>query len=105
MKFLENNLITAVSSSASHLSSTYAIANVENDVVSQPYICNTTSCNITVTVASGMNAFFIFGLLADSGTVSLDDGVATSGSISINATQYSSLDQLAHNTTNRLPPE
>ena len=105
MKFLENNLITAGASSASHLSSTYAIANVENDIVSQPYIANAASCNITVTVASGMNSFFIFGLLADSGTVSLDDSAATSGAISINTTQYSSLDQLANNTTNRIPPE
>jgi hypothetical protein len=105
MKFLEKNLITAVASSASHLSSSYVIANAETDVVSQPYIANATSCNITVTVASGMNSFFIFGLLADSGTVSLDDSAATSGSISINTTQYSSLGQLANNTTNRISPE
>ena len=104
MKFLDNNLITAVASSASSLSSTYAIANVENDIVSQPYIANSTSCNITVTVTSGMNCFFIFGLLADSGTVSLDDGSATSGAISINTTQYS-YGFLSNNTRNRIPPE
>ena len=42
MKILQNNLVTAVSSGAGNLSSTYAIANVENDTVALPYIANAT---------------------------------------------------------------
>jgi len=105
MKILQNNLVTAVSSGAGNLSSTYAIANVENDTVALPYIANSTSAALTINVGAGMNCFFISGHLCDSGTISISASPGSSASIALNATQYSDLDQLAINTRHRLPPE
>ena len=105
MKILQNNLVTAVSSGAGNLSSTYAIANVENDTVALPYIANATSAALTINVGAGMNCFFISGHLCDSGTISISASPGSSASIALNATQYSDLDQLAINTRHRLPPE
>jgi len=105
MQILQDDLISAVSSSASHLSATYPIGNVQDDIPSLPYICNATSCTITLTVASGMQALFLSGLQADSGTVGVSDTTDDSGQIDINTTPYSSLAELAIGSSQRISPE
>jgi len=105
MRILQNNLVTSVSSGAGNLSSTYAVENVENDTVALPYIANATSAALTINVSAGMNCFFISGHLCDSGTISISASPGSSGSIALNATQYSTLDQLAIGSRHRLPPE
>ena len=105
MQILQDDLISAVSSSASHLSATYPVGNVQDDIPSLPYICNATSCTITMTVASGMQALFLSGLQADSATVQLVTSTDDSGQIDINTTPYSSLSELATGTSQRISPE
>ena len=105
MQILQDDLISAVSSSASHLSATYPIGNVEDDIPSLPYICNATSCTITLTVSSGMQALFLSGLQADSATVQLVTSTDDSGQIDINTTPYSSLAELATGSSQRISPE
>ena len=105
MQILQDDLISAVSSSASHLSATYPIGNVQDDIPSLPYICNATSCSITLTVASGMQALFLSGLQADSGIIELVTSTNNSGQIDINTTPYSSLVELATGTSQRISPE
>jgi len=105
MQILQDDLISAVSSSASHLSATYPIGNVQDDIPSLPYICNATSCTITLTVSSGMQALFLSGLQADSATVQLVTATDDSGQIDINTTPYSSLSELATGTSQRISPE
>lgn len=105
MQILHDDLISSVSSSASHLSSTYAIANVQNDIPSLPYICNSTSCTITLTVSSGMQALFLSGLQADTATVQLVTSTDDSGKIDINTTPYSSIAELATGSSQRISPE
>jgi len=105
MQILQDDLISAVSSSASHLSATYPIGNVQDDIPSLPYICNATSCIITLTVSSGMQALFLSGLQADSATVQLVTSTDDSGQIDINTTPYSSLAELATGTSQRISPE
>jgi len=105
MQILQDDLISAVSSSASHLSATYPIGNVQDDIPSLPYICNATSCTITLTVASGMQALFLSGLQADSATVMVSDTIDDSGQIAINTTPYSSLVELATGSSQRISPE
>ena len=105
MQILQDDLISAVSSSASHLSATYPIGNVQDDIPSLPYICNATSCTITLTVASGMQALFLSGLQADSGTVMVADTTDDSAQIDINTTPYSNLSELATGTSQRISPE
>lgn len=105
MQILHDDLISSVSSSASHLSSTYPIANVQNDIPSLPYICNSTSCTITLTVSSGMQALFLSGLQADTATVQLLTSTDDSGQIDINTTPYSSLAELATGSSQRISPE
>jgi len=105
MQILQDDLISAVSSSASHLSATYPVGNVQDDIPSLPYICNATSCTITLTVASGMQALFLSGLQADSATVQLVTSTDDSGQIDINTTPYSSLSELATGSSQRISPE
>jgi len=105
MQILQDDLISAVSSSASHLSATYPVGNVQDDIPSLPYICNATSCIITLTVASGMQALFLSGLQADSATVQLVTATDDSGQIDINTTPYSSLSELATGSSQRISPE
>ena len=105
MQILHDDLISAVSSSASHLSATYPIANVLNDIPSLPYICDSTSCTITLTVSSGMQALFLSGLQADTATVQLVTSTDDSGQIDINTTPYSSLAELATGSSQRISPE
>ena len=105
MQILQDDLISAVSSSASHLSATYPIGNVQDDIPSLPYICNATSCTITLTVSSGMQALFLSGLQADSATVQLVTSTDDSGQIDINTTPYSSLAELATGSSQRISPE
>jgi len=105
MQILQDDLISAVSSSASHLSATYPVGNVQDDIPSLPYICNATTCTITLTVASGMQALFLSGLQADSATVQLVTSTDDSGQIDINTTPYSSLAELATGSSQRISPE
>jgi hypothetical protein len=105
MQILQDDLISAVSSSASHLSATYPIGNVQDDIPSLPYICNATTCTITLTVSSGMQALFLSGLQADSGIIELITSTDNSGQIDINTTPYSSLTELATGTSQRISPE
>ena len=105
MQILQEDLISAVTSSASHLSATYPIGNVQDDIPSLPYICNATTCMITLTVASGMQALFLSGLQADSATVQLATSTDDSAQIDINTTPYSSLSELATGTSQRISPE
>ena len=105
MQILQDDLISAVLSSASHLSATYPIGNVQDDIPSLPYICNATSCTITLTVSSGMQALFLSGLQADSATVQLVTATDDSGQIDINTTPYSSLSELATGSSQRISPE
>ena len=105
MQILQDDLISAVSSSASHLSATYPIGNVQDDIPSLPYICNATTCTITMTVASGMQALFLSGLQADSGIIELVTSTDNSGQIDINTTPYSSLAELATGSSQRISPE
>ena len=105
MQILQDDLISAVSSSASHLSATYPVENVQDDIPSLPYICNATTCTITLTVASGMQALFLSGLQADSATVQLVTATDDSGQIDINTTPYSSLAELATGSSQRISPE
>ena len=105
MQILQDDLISAVSSSASHLSATYPVGNVQDDIPSLPYICNATTCTITLTVASGMQALFISGLQADSGTLYLKGPTYESVGISINTTPYSILSELATGSSQRISPE
>jgi len=105
MQILQDDLISAVSSSASHLSATYPIGNVQDDIPSLPYICNATSCTITLTVSSGMQALFLSGLQADSGIIELVTSTDNSGQIDINTTPYSSLAELATGSSQRISPE
>ena len=105
MQILQDDLISAVSSSASHLSATYPVGNVQDDIPSLPYICNATTCTITLTVASGMQALFLSGLQADSATVQLVTATDDSGQIDINTTPYSSLAELATGSSQRISPE
>jgi len=105
MQILQDDLISAVLSSASHLSATYPIGNVQDDIPSLPYICNATSCTITLTVSSGMQALFLSGLQADSATVQLVTATDDSGQIDINTTPYSSLAELATGSSQRISPE
>jgi len=105
MQILQDDLISAVSSSASHLSATYPVGNVQDDIPSLPYICNATSCTITLTVSSGMQALFLSGLQADSGIIELVTSTDNSGQININTTPYSSLSELATGTSQRISPE
>ena len=105
MQILQDDLISAVSSSASHLSATYPVGNVQDDIPSLPYICNATTCIITLSVASGMQALFLSGLQADSATVQLVTATDDSGQIDINTTPYSSLSELATGSSQRISPE
>jgi len=105
MQILQDDLISAVSSSASHLSATYPVGNVQDDIPSLPYICNATTCTITLTVASGMQALFLSGLQADSGTLYLKGPTYESVGIDINTTPYSSLSELATGSGQRISPE
>jgi len=105
MQILQDDLISAVSSSASHLSATYPVGNVQDDIPSLPYICNATTCTITLTVSSGMQALFLSGLQADSATVQLVTSTDDSGQIDINTTPYSSLAELATGSSQRISPE
>lgn len=94
MKLMKENKIASVSSSASHLSSTYAVNNVLNDVPSLGYIANAASATLTVSAASGVQAFFLSGLMADSATITVSDGTYTSSAYSLNTTKLSSLNDL-----------
>jgi len=105
MQILQDDLISAVASSASHLSATYSVGNVQDDIPSLPYICNATTCTITLTVSSGMQALFLSGLQADSATVQLVTSTDDSGQIDINTTPYSSLAELATGSSQRISPE
>lgn len=83
MKLIYTNSITSVTSSASHLSTDYAIAKVENNYPKQPYIANATSATVTV-ACTGAEAI-LFSYLAESVTVTFKD----SGASTLSTASYS----------------
>ena len=105
MKVLEKNLISAVSASAAANPAAYVIGNVLNDKPDFPYIGFSFSLTITVTISAGVNGFFIAGGLYDSASISVSASPASSGTINLNTSQYSSSDLLLENTRLLLPPE
>ena len=105
MQIIQDDLISATASDQSHISSTYAVGNITNDDPNLGYICNTTECVITLTVAAGMQALFLSGLQADDGTVQIITSAGEDGYDDVSATPYSSLIELALNTRQRIPPE
>jgi hypothetical protein len=105
MQIIQDDLISATASDQSHISSTYAVGNITNDDPNLGYICNTTECVITLTVAAGMQALFLSGLQADDGTVQIVTSAGEDGYDDVSATPYSALIELALNTRQRIPPE
>jgi len=105
LKVLEKNLISAVSASAAANPAAYVIGNVLNDKPDFPYIGFSFSLTITVTISAGVNGFFIAGGLYDSASISVSASPASSGTINLNTSQYSSSDLLLENTRLLLPPE
>jgi len=103
MQIIESNLISSVSSSEGNLGS-FPIANISTDIPSQEYICDATSCAITINIDSGMSAFFISGLMADSASMSVAISGA-SGTIAVSSTEYSDIKELALGQKIRISPE
>lgn len=105
MKVLEKNLITAISGSATANPAAYVVTNVLDDKPDFPYIGFAFSLTITVTISAGVNCFFIAGGLYDSASISVAASPASSGTINLNTSQYSSSNLLLENTRLLLPPE
>ena len=105
MKILNDNLVSAVSSSAGALNSDrYPIGNVSNEIPGLPYIANASTCVLTVTVASGMQALFLQGLQADSANLTIHTS-SEDGYSDISTTPYSSLYELGVGMSHLIPPE
>ena len=105
MKVLEKNLITAISGSATANPAAYVVDNVLDDKPNFPYIGFAFSLTITVTISAGVNCFFIAGGLYDSASISVAASPASSGTINLNTSQYSSSNLLLENTRLLMPPE
>ena len=103
MQVIESNLISSVSSSEGNLDS-FPIANISTDIPSQEYICDATSCTITINIDSGMEGFFISGLMADSASMNISISGA-SGTITVSTDDYSDLKELAIGQKIRISPE
>ena len=105
MKILNDDLVSNVSSSAGALNSTrYPISNVKNEVPGLPYIANASTCELTVTVASGMQALFLQGLQADSANLTIHTS-GGDGYSDISTTPFSSLYELGIGMSHLIPPE
>jgi hypothetical protein len=105
LKVLEKNLITAISGSATANPAAYVVSNVLDDKPDFPYIGFAFSLTITVTISAGVNCFFIAGGLYDSASVSVAASPASSGTINLNTSQYSSSNLILENTRLLMPPE
>tara|TARA_R100001594_G_scaffold126792_1_gene164167 strand:+ start:881 stop:1930 length:1050 start_codon:yes stop_codon:yes gene_type:complete len=105
LKVLEKNLITAISGSASANPAAYVVTNVLDDKPNFPYIGFAFSLTITVTISAGVNCFFIAGGLYDSASISVAASPASSGTINLNTSQYSSSNLLLENSRLLMPPE
>jgi len=103
MQIIESNLISSVSSDEGNLES-FPIANISTDIPSQEYICDATSCAITINIDSGMEGFFISGLMADSASMAVAISGA-SGTIAVSSTEYSDIKELALGQKIRISPE
>ena len=103
MQIIESNLISSVSSSEGNLDS-FPIANISTDIPSQEYICDSTSCAITINIDSGMEGFFISGLMADSASMAVVISGA-SGTIAVSSAEYSDIKELALGQKIRISPE
>jgi len=103
MQIIESNLISSISSDEGNLDS-FPIANISTDIPSQEYICDTTSCAITINIDSGMEGFFISGLMADSASMAVVISGA-SGTIAVSSTEYSDIKELALGQKIRISPE
>ena len=103
MQIIESNLISSVSSSEGNLDS-FPIANISTDIPSQEYICDATSCTITINIDSGMKGFFISGLMADSASMGISISGA-SGTITVSTDDYSDIKELAIGQEIRISPE
>ena len=102
---MEKNLITAISGSASANPAAYVVTNVLDDKPNFPYIGFAFSLTITVTISAGVNCFFIAGGLYDSASISVAASPASSGTINLNTSQYSSSNLLLENSRLLMPPE
>mgnify|MGYP003133389583 FL=1 len=103
MQIIESNLISSVSSSEGNLDS-FPIANISTDIPSQEYICDATSCTITINIDSGMKGFFISGLMADSASMGISISGA-SGTIAVSTDDYSDIKELSIGQEIRISPE
>jgi hypothetical protein len=81
MKILDSNKITASSlSSGAQFSADYSVDNISDDNPRKCFMANSASATISLTLASGMSAVFISGVMADSLTLNISD---TDNSLSI----------------------
>ena len=81
MKILESNKITAQSlSSGAQFSADYSVDNIADDNPRKCFMANSSNATISVTLASGMSAIFISGVMANSLTLNISD---TDNSLSI----------------------
>jgi hypothetical protein len=81
MKILDSNKITAQSLSAgAQFSADYSVDNISDDNPRKCFMANSASATISVTLASGMSAVFLSGVMADSLTLNISD---TDNSLSI----------------------
>ena len=81
MKILDSNKITAQSlSSGTQFSADYSVDNISDDNPRKCFMADSSSATISVTLASGMSAIFISGVMADSLTLNISD---TDNSLSI----------------------
>lgn len=103
MQIIQSDLVSSVSSSEGNLDS-FPIANISTDIPSQEYICDATSCTITINIDSGMEGFFISGLMADSASMGVSI-TGASGTIAVSTTDYSDLKELAIGQKIRISPE
>ena len=81
MKILDSNKITAQSLSAgAQFSADYSVDNISDDNPRKCFMANSASATISVTLASGISAVFLSGVMADSLTLNISD---TDNSLSI----------------------
>jgi hypothetical protein len=103
MQIIQTDLVSSVSSSEGNLDS-FPIANILTDIPSQEYICDATSCTITINIDSGMKGFFISGLMADSASMGVSISGA-SGTIAVSTDDYSDIKELSIGQEIRISPE
>jgi len=105
MELIQASKITLTTAGTGALNSSYAVANVADDNPGKPFISSATSETITINVEAGTQAIFLFGLMADTAILTVNDSVGIGQSTELNVTPYSSINQLNIGTTNLIPPE